>query len=122
MIGRKGADPKVSRAFYITVTQTVLLFGSETWILTPRMEKALDSFHSRFAKNITRIQPRQRKYGSWIYLPKAGLMKETEMVVIHASITRRQNTVAQSIVTRLILDLCEQDTQQLGTQVSWWWW
>ena len=26
MLGREGADPKVSRAFYITVTQEVLLF------------------------------------------------------------------------------------------------
>ena len=28
VLGREGADPKVSRAFYIAVTQEVLLFGS----------------------------------------------------------------------------------------------
>ena len=38
---REGADPKVLRAFYTAVTQAVLLFGAETWVLTPRMEKAL---------------------------------------------------------------------------------
>ena len=39
VLGREGADLKVSRAFYIAVTQVVLLFVSETWVLTltPRM-------------------------------------------------------------------------------------
>ena len=34
ILGREGADPKVSRNFYIAVTQQVLLFGVETWVLT----------------------------------------------------------------------------------------
>ena len=33
VLGRDGVYPKVSRAFYIDVTQAVLLFGSETWVL-----------------------------------------------------------------------------------------
>ena len=44
MLGKEGADPKESQAFYTAVNQEVLLFGSETWVLTSRMEKALDSF------------------------------------------------------------------------------
>ena len=42
ILGREGADPKVSRNFYIAVTQQVLLFGVETWVLTKRMEPALE--------------------------------------------------------------------------------
>ena len=30
VLGREGADPKVSRSFYTAVTQQVLLFGAET--------------------------------------------------------------------------------------------
>ena len=52
VLGREGADPKVSRTFYIAVTQAVLLLGSETWVLTARMEKALDTFQSRVARKI----------------------------------------------------------------------
>ena len=66
VLGREGADPKVSNIFYTAVTQAVLLFGAETWVLTLRMEKALDSFQSRFARKITGRQPRRRKDGSWI--------------------------------------------------------
>ena len=58
VLRREGTDPKMSRAFYISVTQAVLLFGSDTWVLTERMEKALDSFHSRVARKILGRQPR----------------------------------------------------------------
>ena len=37
VLGREGADPKVSRSFYTAVTQQVLLFGAETWVLTMKM-------------------------------------------------------------------------------------
>ena len=86
---REGAEPKVSQEFYIAVTQAVLLFGSETWVLTPQMEKALDSFQSRVARKITGRQSRQRKDRSWIYLPLAGIIKEMGMVGIRTSILRR---------------------------------
>ena len=57
VLGREGADPKVSRTFYITMTQAVLLFGSETWVLMARMEKAQDTFQSRVAWKLTGRQP-----------------------------------------------------------------
>ena len=49
ILGREGADPKVSHIFYIAATQQVLLFGAETWVLTVKMEAALDSFQGRVA-------------------------------------------------------------------------
>ena len=41
---------------------------------------------------------------------------------IRKSITKRQNTVAQYIATRLILDLCEKATRGPGARVSRRWW
>ena len=43
VLGREEADPKVSQSFYTAVTQQVLLFGAETWVLTRKMESALDA-------------------------------------------------------------------------------
>ena len=37
VLGREGADPKLSRSFYTAVTQQVLLFGAELWVLTGKM-------------------------------------------------------------------------------------
>ena len=65
VLGREGAGPKVSRAFYTAVNQAVLLFGAETWVLTPRMEKSLESFQSWVGMKITGRQPRRRKDDIW---------------------------------------------------------
>ena len=112
----------MSRAFYNAVTQAVLLFGEEMWVLSPRMEKALESFQSRVARKITGRQPRQRNNRSWIYPPLAGVMKEAGMVGIRISILRRHNKVAQYIATRPILDLCEQANRRPSARVYRRWW
>ena len=57
VLGREGADPKVSGNFYKAVAQMVLIFGSHTWVLTQRMEKALDSFQSRVVRRLTGKKP-----------------------------------------------------------------
>ena len=44
VMGWEGADPKVSGNFYTAVAQELILLGSETWVLTQRIEKSLDSF------------------------------------------------------------------------------
>ena len=49
MLNREVADPKVSGKFYTAVSQAVLLFGAETLVLTPRMDRALDNFRHRVA-------------------------------------------------------------------------
>ena len=63
ILGREGAHPKVSRNFYIAVTQQVLLFGAETWVLTKRMEAALDAFQGRVAWRLTGRMPRHGRDG-----------------------------------------------------------
>ena len=44
------------------------------------------------------------------------------MVGIRTSILQSQNTVAQFISTRSILDLCKQATRRPGARVSQQWW
>ena len=71
ILGREGADLKVSRNFYIAVTQQVLLFGAETWVLTRNMEAALDAFQVRVARRLTGRMPCCGRDGKWRYLPLA---------------------------------------------------
>ena len=63
VLGREGADPKVSRSFYTAVTQQVLLFGAETWVLTRKMESDLEAFQGRVERKLTGIQPRRGRDG-----------------------------------------------------------
>ena len=112
----------MSRTFYIAVTQQVLLFRAETWVLTKDVEAALDAFQGRVARTLTGRQPRRWRDGQWFYPSLAEAMKEAGIVQIRTSILRRQNTVAQFIVTRPILDLCEGAVRRPGARVPRRWW
>ena len=103
----EGADPKVSLMFYIVVTQQVLLFGAESWVLTGKTEAALDAFQGRVARRLTGRMPRRGRDGKWKYLPLAGALKDAGIGRVRTSVLRRQNTVAQFVATRPILALCE---------------
>ena len=49
-------------------------------------------------------------------------MKEAGLTDVQTSINRSQNTVAQYIATRPLLDLCEGAKQREGAQVTMRWW
>ena len=49
-------------------------------------------------------------------------MKEAGLTDVRTSINRRENTVAQYIATRPLLDLCEGETQREGARVTLRWW
>ena len=49
----RGGGSEGVGAFFKAVTQAVLLFGAETWVLTPRMERVLSSFQHRLARQLT---------------------------------------------------------------------
>ena len=59
-LSREGVDPKVSEYFF----KALLLFGSETWVITPRMERALSSYQPRGARRLTGRKPRRQGGGS----------------------------------------------------------
>ena len=104
------------------MTQQVLLFGVETWVLTRDMESALDAFQGRVEMRLTGRQPRCGRDGRWFYPLLAGAMKEAGIVRIWTSILRRQNMVAQFIATRPILGLCKVAVRRWGTWVPRRWW
>ena len=95
----------MSGNFFKAVVQQVLLFGAETWV-SPMMERALSAFIHGAARRLTGRQPRKGRDGKWHYPSLESSMKEAGITDVRTSINRRQNTVAQYIFTRPLLDLC----------------
>ena len=118
ILGREGSNPRVSRMFFKEVVQAVLIFGSKTWIMTPRMEWYLVSFQHRVARRITGRQPGMWEEGVWEYPPLSTAMDESVFEEIAVYILKRQNTVAQYTAMRPILDLYEQSAKRTGAWVS----
>ena len=90
------------------MVQQVLLFGAETWVVTPRMERALSGFLHGASRRMTGRQARRGRNGEWQYPSLEGAMRESGLMDIGKSIANRQNTVVQYIATRPLLDLCEE--------------
>ena len=73
VLGREGADPKVSRMFYIAMKQQVLIFRAETWVLTKNMESALGAFQVRVARKLMgRLTRRGRDGGGVLPVTSGG--------------------------------------------------
>ena len=64
IVSREGADKRVPGNFFKAVVQAVLLFGAEMWVLTPRIERELESFMHGAARRITGNQPRRGGVGN----------------------------------------------------------
>ena len=122
ILSREGATKRVSGNFCKAVVQQVLLFGAETWVVSPMMERALSAFIHGAARRLTGRQPRRGRDGEWFYPSLEGAIKEAGLTDVQTSINRRQITVAQYIAMRPLLDLCKEATQREGAQITLMWW
>jgi len=77
-------DPCVSGIFCKTVVQAVLLFGSETWVLTPSTMQVLEGFRIQSAYRMARVnKPRKHpQTGVWIYPSSALVLDEVGLSTI----------------------------------------
>ena len=76
ILSREGAKKRVSGNFFKAVVQQVLLFGAETWVVSPIMERALSAFIHGAAIRLIGRQPRIERDGKWSYPSLEGAMKE----------------------------------------------
>ena len=79
----------------MAVVKVVLLFGSETCVLTPWLEKYLQGFHHQSARSMASMGPKRQEYGTWVYPPIEASLEMVGMEEIRVYIACLQNTVAQ---------------------------
>ena len=91
-------------------------------MVTQKMVRALSAFLHEAARRLTGRQAQRDKDGDWHYPSLERAMKEAGLTDIRTSILRRQNTVAQYIATRPLLDLCEGARAREGEKVLLRWW
>ena len=69
VLSREGEDARTSGKIYLAVIKSVLLYRSETWVLTPHIQRVLGGFHHRVTRRLTVRQPQKGQGGGWIYPP-----------------------------------------------------
>ena len=74
--GREGVYPRVSGLFFKAVVQVVLLFVSETWVVTPCMGRDLGGFQDQVERRLTGWLLRRKPDRKWRYTSAATAQEE----------------------------------------------
>jgi hypothetical protein len=95
--------------FYKAVVQAILLYGSETWVLSRMALARLEGFHIRAAYRMAKIhKPKQGPGRTWIYPRLVDALQECGLKIMEKYIGIRQQTIVVYMATRPILTECRQ--------------
>jgi hypothetical protein len=86
VLHRENALPRTSAKFYQVIVQSVLLYGSKTWVLSKAIMARLEGFHIcaayQMAKEHVPCWGPHRQW-VWVYLSSDQVLKECRMRTIH---------------------------------------
>jgi hypothetical protein len=103
--------------------QSVLLYGSETWVLSPAVLARLEGFHIRAAYRMAKVHvPRRGPNQQWVYPPSDKVLEECGMHTIQHYIDVRRETIAKYVVGRSIHAECQGADRRRGSVPRRWWW
>ena len=123
VLTREGADPRVCGMFYKAVVQSVLLYSCETWVITSQVLDVLKGFHNRVARRLSGKRPYfLPAENKWVYPPSEEALEEAGLFPVEHYISVRQNTLADNVATRPILELCRESEWLSGSARRTLWW
>ncbi len=119
----ENAAPRVCGMFYKATVMAVLLFGAETWCLTPTMLKRLEGFHLRAAYRMNRDnRPRRRPDGTWAYPASADALDEAGLRPLCEYVQVRRDTIARYVAEQPLFAECKGRERMRGSSTHLWWW
>jgi hypothetical protein len=108
LLTKDHADTKTMSSLYKAVVQAVLLYGSETWVLTGAMEKTLQSFHWECARYITgkHIRPDLNDLEGKIRICPLSdaILEEAGLLPVQEYIKQRRSTIQNFTTSRPIYE------------------
>ena len=76
ILSREGAAPRVSDFFFKAVVQLVLIFGTEIWVVAPRMGRVLGEFQDKLSLQFIGRIPQRRTDVKWEYNSLVAAIEE----------------------------------------------
>jgi hypothetical protein len=114
---------RIAAKFYKAVVQAVLLYSSETWVLSTAALASLEGFHIRAAYQMAvKHKPRKGPGTVGRYPKSKDVLEECGMSTLEEYIAVRRQTIAMYVATRPILHECRQGKRKRGAVPHRWWW
>ncbi len=121
-IRAENASPRACGIFYKATVQSILLFGSKTWNLSPQSLKCLGGFHKKAAWHMTGKRPMKLPDGTWTYPNSSAVLDEVRLKTIAHYIGVHRQHIASYIVDKPIFQTCMDGVRRHGSGVRQIWW
>jgi hypothetical protein len=119
----ENASPFIAVRFYQAIVQAILLYGSETWVISRTALTRLEGFHIRAAYRMAKTNKPKRGPGNvWEYPRSEDVLKECGLKTMEEYIRIRRQTIATYVAIRLILAECRGGERKRGAVPHQWWW
>ena len=122
MLRKESADDSNSGQIYLAVAQSVLIYGSETLVMTLHIGRVLGRFHHQVAHRLTWRKPQRWQEIVWVYPLLEDAITEARLQEVKTYVSRRENTVTHFISPRPIMDLCMPEERRPGSMMAKRWW
>ena len=110
--------------FYRTVVQEVLLYGSETWVLSASMERKVEGTHTGFLQQITGNHAGRLGDRTWEMPGAEGVWESAVTQSDMTYIGRRKATVEKWATLSPLVKVCTWETGYEGgggrRREAWW--
>ena len=100
---------------YKEVAQSVLLYGSESWVVTGAVLRVLEGFHHFESMRITGMAGKRVTDREWEYPPVVAALEAAGLHSIQEYICRRQTTIVAHVACRPIYELYVETEWRTGT-------
>ena len=121
-IRAENASPCVCGLFYKATVQSILLFGCETWNLSPKSLHSLEGFYLRTAWHMAGKRPMKLWDGTWKYPNSMAVLDGVRLKTIAHYIGVGRQHIASYIVDKPIFRTCLNGLRRRGSSVRLFWW
>jgi hypothetical protein len=114
-IRSENASPHACGIFYKATVQSILLFGSKTWNLSPSSLKLLEGFHIRAAWRMAGKRPVRLPDGTWTCPNLAQVLEDIGLKTVAHYIAACQQHIANNIANKPIFMTCMDGGRRQGS-------
>ena len=113
---------RIMSIFYKVIIQTILLYGSESWVINEQVRNKLRTFHNRCARFITGRFITKSDDGTWVFPETTKTLELAYLLSIDDYIIQRRGTVLEYAIETEIFRRCQSAKEffKSDNKLEWW--
>ena len=118
---KSNCNPRIMSIFYKVIVQTVLLYGSESWVMSSLARNKVNAFHNRCSRFIT---GRHIKLDgeTWVYPSRVTTLQQADLLGVEDYIVKRKDTIGAYAESTDIFNSCQscEGYTKNNRELMWW--